>query len=248
MRARIRTRKASAVAIVALAGGGALAASGIAAPGGDQAAERKPVKLADATAIVEVNDTEGDAGLQFFLDGDPWSEMKVIDPGGRKVLDVDATGKLNNFGLTELFTETHEPPFTELSLEKFKKRYPEGAYRFRGTDVDGNPVKARAQLSHDIPDGPQIVAPTVDEVLAESNVVLNWSPGPQPAGVEIEGYRVIIERENPFRKLEAVVPASVTSMTVPAEFLDPGTEYLFELQTIEASGNLTFSELFFRTN
>jgi hypothetical protein len=248
MAARVPTRKASVAAALAVAGGGALAALAGAAPGGDPAADRKPVKLAEATAIVEVNDTEGDAGLQFFLDGDPWSEMRVIDPGGRKVLDVDTTGKLNNFGLTELFTETHEPPFTELSLERFKKRYPEGTYRFRGTDVDGNPVKATTRLSHDIPNGPQIAAPAANQELSENDVVLNWNPGPQPAGVEIEGYRVIIERENPFRKLEAVVPATVTSMTVPAEFLDPGTEYLFELQTIERSGNLTFSELFFRTS
>ena len=248
MEVRVPTRKAGGVATLAVVGVGGLAALAVAAPGGGPAAERKPVKLEDSTMIVEVNATEGDAGQQAFVDGDPWSEMRVIDPAGRTVIGVDASGKLNKFGLTELFTETHEPPFTELPLNRFKKRFPEGTYRFRGTDVEGRPVAGRARLSHDIPNGPQIVSPAKDQVVSENGLVLNWNPGPQPTGVEIEGYRVIIEREDPFRSLEAVVPASVTSMTVPAEFLDPGTEYLFELQTIEAGGNLTFSEHFFKTS
>jgi hypothetical protein len=32
--------------------------------------------------------------------------------------------------LTELFSESHEPVFSELSLRAFKKRFPEGTYTF----------------------------------------------------------------------------------------------------------------------
>jgi hypothetical protein len=42
----------------------------------------KAVRLADATMIVEVNATDGDAGLQVFLDGDPWRSMRISGPAG----------------------------------------------------------------------------------------------------------------------------------------------------------------------
>ena len=39
--------------------------------------------------------------------------------------------------------------------------------------------------------------------------------------------------------------ASVTIVTIPAEFLEPGTEYKLEVQAIEKSGNQTISEITF---
>ena len=35
----------------------------------------KPVEFADARLIVEINATDGDAGLQIFLDGEAWNTM-----------------------------------------------------------------------------------------------------------------------------------------------------------------------------
>ena len=43
------------------------------------------------------------------------------------------------------------------------------------------------------------------------------------------------------------LPASKTSVTVPAEFLAPGTEYAFEILAEEASGNKTITESDFET-
>jgi hypothetical protein len=40
----------------------------------------KPVRLAAATMIVEVDATAGDAGVQFFLDGEPWRSMAFSGP------------------------------------------------------------------------------------------------------------------------------------------------------------------------
>jgi hypothetical protein len=68
-------------------------------PGAHAAA--KSIRLDDATMILEVNSTDGDAGLQVFLDGEPWSEMAVFAPDGRKILAIDATGQLNRFGLSQ---------------------------------------------------------------------------------------------------------------------------------------------------
>lgn len=207
-----------------------------------------PVRLDEATAIVEVNATEGDAGIQFFVDGEPWSSMRVIGPRGEGVgelLRIDTQGRLEGHGLTELFMESSEPPFDELPLRRFKRRFPEGRYTFRGTTIEGRDVVGRAMLSHDIPNGPEITSPTEGVTVSRNNLVASWGPGNQPADVEIVAYRAIVEREDPLRVFSADLPASVTSVTIPSEFLESGTEYLFELQAIEASGNITFSEVHF---
>jgi hypothetical protein len=223
---------------------GAIAAATSNGSSGTKAAAR-PVRLADATMIIEVNSTDRDAGLQVFLDGEPWSRMAVFAPNGRKILDVDATGRLNRFGLTELFSESHEPEFSDVSLRKFKRRFPAGTYRFRGTTVEGKRLVGNARLSHDTPAGPEITSPAAGATVPEAEVVASWNRGRQPAGVDIVGYRAIVEREKPLRVFDADLPSSVTSVTIPSEFLEPDTEYKLEVQAIERSGNQTISELTF---
>ena len=198
--------------------------------------------------IIEVNATDGDAGLQVFLDGEPWSEMAVFSPGGRKILDVDATGRLNRFGLTELFSESHEPELSELPLRKFKQRFPAGRYRFRGRTVEGRPLVGSARFSHDTPAGPEITSPAAGATVPEADVVARWNRGRQPPGVDVVGYRAIVEREKPLRVFNADLPASVHSVSIPAEFLEPGTEYKLEVQAVERSGNQTISELAFKVS
>jgi hypothetical protein len=203
------------------------------------------VKLEDSTMIVEFNDTDDDIGIQPFADGDPWTRLAIFDPNGRKLLDVDPTGKLDRFGLTELFAETHEPELSELPLERFKKRFPAGTYRMRGETVEGQRLVGRAKLSHDIPNGPEIASPTEGQMVPENDAVASWSPGTQPDGVQIDAYQVIVEtdEEDP-RVFEADLPASVTSLKIPPEFLEPGP-YKIEVLAIEESGNQTISELLF---
>jgi hypothetical protein len=230
------------VAVAALIG---VAVAAKSAPNTGAKAAARAIRLDDATMIIEVNSTDRDAGLQVFLDGEPWSRMAVSAPDGRKVLDVDATGRLNRFGLTELFSESHEPEFTELSLRTFKKRFPEGTYTFAGRTVEGRKLVGKARLSHDTPNGPRITSPAAGGTVPETDVVARWTRGPQPAGVHIVGYRAIVERENPLRVFNADLPASMPSVTIPAEFLEPGIEYKLEVQAIEKSGNQTISEITF---
>ncbi len=98
-------------------------------------------------------------GLQFFLDGEPWRSMTISDPTGRVIVDVDAEGRLKDWGLTELFSESNEPPFDEVPLAEFKERFPEGIYKFVGTTIEGERLVGKARLSHDIPNGPEITSP-----------------------------------------------------------------------------------------
>jgi hypothetical protein len=234
------------VAIASLAA--VVSLSGIVAQGsstGPVRAASKTVRLADATMIVEVNATDGDAGLQVFLDGEPWSRMTVSAPGGQKLLAVNTKGDLQGHGLTELFSESSEPSFKELPLRKFKRLFPEGRYTLAGTTIEGKRLVGSAKLSHDFPDGPEITSPAEGSTVPSGSFVARWNPVPEPVGINIVGYRAIVEREDPLRVFSVDLPASVTSVTVPAEFVESNTKYKLEVQAIEASGNQTISEIEF---
>jgi hypothetical protein len=242
------TKRLRRPVIVLLAGSSLAAGIAVAVASSGPGARAKPLELEEATMIVEVNDTDGDAGIQVFLDGEPWRSMSVSSPDGEKILDVDGTGTLRRHGLTELFSESSEPTFKELPLKKFKRRFPEGRYSFAGRTIEGRRLVGDARLSHDIPDGPRITSPVPDSTVPRDGVVASWDPVPEAAGIEISGYRAIVEREDPLRVFNADLPASVTSVEVPPQFLEPGTDYKLEVQSIERSGNQTISEIEFRVS
>jgi hypothetical protein len=209
------------------------------------AAQPKPVAFADARVIIEVNDTDGDAGLQIFVDAEAWRQVAVFRPDGQQITDFRTAGPVNNYGLTELFSESSEPPFEVFPLEQFKALFPEGVYRFTGTTISGATLAGSATLSHDIPDGPDILFPEDGARIAREEAVVQWEAGSQPAGVEIVGYQVVVTRENPHRVFTVDLPASVNALTISPEFLESHTGYALEVLAIEASGNQTLTEIAF---
>lgn len=241
MRKRLTWIVVSLTALALVATGGS--ALGHQAAGGKAA---KAIPLAQSTLIVEVNATDGDAGLQVFLDGEPWRAMKITAPNGREIVDVAATGRLKGYGLTELFSESSEPPFSEFPLASFKELFPEGRYTFTGKTIEGRPLTGVARLSHDIPDGPEIVAPKQGATVARHGVVARWNAVSEQGGIDIVGYRAIVTREKPLRVLNVDLPASARKTTVPAEFLERGVEYKLEVQAVERSGNQTLTEIVFQ--
>ena len=60
--------------------------------------------------------------------------------------------------------------------------------------------------------------------------------------IEIVGYQVIVEQEEPLRVFSIDLPASVTSVMVPPEFFhQQDTLHKFEVLAIEASKNQTIT-------
>ena len=241
MTTRFRNQLIASIAVAVVLVAGVV----YAAPSSTDDPNSKKIPLSDASLIVEVNATDGDAGLQVFVDAEAWKEMQVFSPSGRKILDVLTRGRLRNYGLTELFSESSEPPFDEFPLRKFKKLFPEGNYRIVGTTIDGHRLAGRARLTHDIPDGPEIITPVDGDVVPPDGLVARWASVAGPAGIDIKGYRVIIEREDPLRVLSVDLPPSAASISVPPGFLEPGVEYKLEVAAIEASGNQTLTEISF---
>jgi len=216
---------------------------------GSAAPQVGTMKLADTAIFIEINDTDGDAGIQIFLDGEGWDSMRVFDPAGNKILDIRAEGSVGIQGITELFFESAEPSFEEQPLAELLALFPEGNYRFEGRTTDGVNLMGKARLTHALPAGPLIVLPIEDDDSVDpDNTVIEWQLVPDPPDSKIVGYEVIVERESPsLRVFSADVGPTTTRVTVSPEFLQPGTVYKVEVLAIETSGNQTISERQFET-
>ena len=224
----------------------------------------------EAEIRIEVNSTDGDAGLQIFLDGDPWKRAKVKGPNGRTVFSVSNHGKLKKLGSTELFMESNEPNFEEQSLSEILEFLPEGEYEFEGRTIDNEKLEGTATLTHDLPCGPEALSPVSldpeeDPVVdPEMPVMISWAPVVNKIDTESElgdcddtdlditiiGYEVVVENEStdPPEKFTIKLPADVLQVTLPPEFIIADSEYKFEILAIEESGNQTITESSFRTS
>ncbi len=218
------------------------------------AADGAVVQLKDARLKIELNATDGDAGVQVFIDADPWESMNIYDPQGKLVFRSVTRGSFGKQGGTELFLESAEPDFSELPLDEFLQRFPEGEYQFRGKGLEGERYVGTAVFTHNIPDGPKLVHPIEGSGPVDPNdTVLMWEPVGSANGSPIIGYQVLaVQLQSNFAAipkvaLDVIMPATASSVAVPPGFLLPGMEYEWEVLAIEASGNQTLSTAFFQT-
>ena len=204
------------------------------------------IPFSDAKIRIEFNSTDQDIGIQVFLDADAWGKIKILAPDG-KLFAVRGKGNLGGLGLTELFFESEEPELSELPLAAFLALFPAGEYKFSGKTVDGEKLESVAVLTHNIPDGPVITSPTPNQVVDPSNTVIEWQSVTTPAGIEIVGYQVILEQDDPLRTFSIDLPATANSLRIPSKFFADGALYKVEVLAIELSGNQTISEVPFST-
>jgi hypothetical protein len=221
-----------AAGAVAMAGGG-----GTATP-----AATKPLRFEQHDLYIEYNATDGDAGLQLGADAESWRRFKLVDTEGKLLIDIDASGRLRRpFGLSELFLEASEPPFTKVPFRTFKKRFPRGRYRFRGVASNGRRLVGSDRLSFVVPAAPKVTFPTKGALVDPDGFKVTWEPVTRPAGVKIVTYQVIVNQDD--RELSMYLPPSATSATIPGEFLEAGTKTEGELLAREKSGNQTITAL-----
>jgi hypothetical protein len=103
-----------------------------------RASARKSIRFEQHDLYIEFNATAGDAGLQLGADAESWRRFTLYDTQGKVLIHIGARGRLHDpFGLSELFLEASEPAFTDVPFNVFKRRFPEGTYRFRGVTSKG---------------------------------------------------------------------------------------------------------------
>jgi hypothetical protein len=198
-------------------------------------------QLEDAEIYIEINDTDGDAGIQVFIDGEGWDTMQMRGPNGLQ-FSVLAERSVGMQGITEFFFESAEPSFEEQSLEELLELFPEGIYKFKGTTTDGRRLKGRAELTHALPDAPVQIFPLEDDEVDPADAVFTWEEVDDPPGSEIEEYEVVVECEEPGSEMKVNVPSDITQITVPPEVLQGQEECKWEVLAVEESGNQTISE------
>lgn len=223
----------------------------------------KPVPLPElpfgiTSLIIEL--TDSDIELQAFVDGVEWENLQIFGPNESRIFNLGTQRNLPGLGgLSELFfasEPTHyleEEPEFDGTIEEFLARFPAGEYEFEGVTVNGGELEGEAVLTHVLPALPQIIAPLSDggdpPVVDPNDLVIEWRPVTTrfigDGLVEILEYQVILDQVDPLRgKIRRALinlPASVTVLRVPPEFLRPDSQYEFEVLAMEESGNSTIS-------
>ena len=248
------------VAVVALILGAAV--PGVWAQDDDDDDDDGPIVLDDSTIIIETNFTDGDAGIQIFLDGEAWSKIQIKDPNRKKIFDVKGKGKLKKFGLTELFLESEEPNYLEvgedaITLQEILDLFPEGDYEFKGKTVEKDEITGTATLSHVLPCAPDAMTLSpFREIVAVGAVPIDWEPVTtvvnNDTGTDciagapnVTTYQVIVENLDTEDEFSIFLPDTETLVTVPSEFIVDGTDYKYEVLAISANGNQTIVETWF---
>ena len=236
----------------------------VAAPNCWAEGEECEIPFDEANVFFELNDTDGDLGIHALIDGEPWKNLEIEDPRGREILDITVKGRLRRQGLTELFFESAEPSFDELSPRRFFRRFPEGEYEIEGTTLEGDELESTAVLTHVMPAPPDNImvngiaaAEDCDEdpiPLVSGPVIISWDPVTEShpeigesGAIEVVKYQLVVEREEPTLLIYSVdLPPDVTEFPVPEEFTALGEEFKFEILVREASGNQTAIESCFK--
>ncbi len=218
-----------------------------------------------ANVFFELNDTDGDLGIHALIDGEPWRKLEIYDPNEVRILVVRNFGRLGRQGLTELFFESAEPPFDELSPRRFFRRFPEGIYEVEGRTQDWTEMESEAVVTHIMPAPPGNITVAgqpaaencdADDLPVVSNpVIIDWDPvrtshptigktGP----IQIVNYQIVVEREEPTPLVFSMdLPPNRTRARVPWQLINLGEEFKFEILVREASGNQTAVESCFVT-
>jgi len=211
-----------------------------------------------AKLLIEHNATEERTGFQGFTDGSPWNQLTIRGPDGQLIFTVTPEGGLRNFGLTKLFFNSLEILSVEVPIADVLSSLPEGVYMLTGDMVNGDPSELSTTLTHKIPAGPILITPSDGSIIDQSNLIVSWGQVNEDingAAVTIVGYQVKLVKnevsqfpQSFARSLLSVhLPATVTSVTVPKEFIEGGAIYKYQVLAIEESGNQTISSAMFGT-
>jgi len=243
--------------------------AGIGQSNGDDDDEEEELEFEEAGLFFELNDTDGDLGLQGFVDGEAWKSLEIEGPEGRNeqvLMSIWLRNSLRRQGLTEFSFESDEPGFDELSPAQFFRRFPQGLYEIEGITLDGQEIEAEIRLSHVLAAPPATItvngmpqAPNCDsDELPEVSgpVTIDWSPvtrshptiGTPNVDVRVMQYQFVGEIERDGVPEEVVfsvdLPRWVTQYTLPREFtrLSTDGEVKYEIITKLSNGNLTAVE------
>ena len=195
-------------------------------------------ELEDARLYLEQNVTDGDMELVGLALGpdDGLRRLDVLDPHGKRVGGFEAAK--TTLGIREFLFESPEPA-SGLVLAA----YPEGTYTLEGTGMDGTKFVSEVELSHAMPAAPVVTSPVDgDRAVDLDTLVIAWEPVAEATHYVLEVDQELDELE---LELRVVLPASTTSFTPPAGWLQAGFEASTSVFSVGANGNVSATEVGF---
>jgi len=194
-------------------------------------ASAQSVAFTKSDIYFELNATDGDAGLHGILDGPAWKSARIKGPGGTfDVIRAQSNQDSPEFGMTELFFESNEPPLDERSFAELIALFPAGVYMFVGQTTANEPMRAVDTLTTAMP-CPAVVRPPR---LVSGDLAISWrlqrgsydpdtgvcSAGNAVTPIFIQAF---FELSNPItgesRKFAVDLPATARTVEVPEELL-----------------------------
>jgi len=203
-----------------------------------ESSSSKPFPL--ATVRFEQNATDRDVEVVFEVKGrnKGLAKLTVVSPDGRTVIDFTAPDA-STLGMRQFQFESPESG----DVESLKSAYPEGVYIFTGTTSSGDKLHGKSTLSHKLPATTSFLRPNPGAREVDSkNLNIAWKPVKN-----IAAYLIEIEQDDLDVKINAKLPGSVTTFTVPDGFLRPGMEYQLGIGAVTKEGNISFVETTFTT-
>ena len=234
--------------------------------------EEEELEFEEADLFFELNNTDGDLGLQGFVEGDAWKSLTIDGPGESDADEIELMkiwlrGGLRRQGLSEFFFESDEPGFDELTPAAFFRRFPQGVYDIEGITLENEEMESEVFLSHVLAGPPpgnikingqnapaNCDAPTLPVVTEP--VTLDWNPvtlshptiGRPGVPVTVHHYEVVGEIEREGVALDELVfsvilPRSRTKFEFPVDFTSLAAEEMkWELIIVLNNGNKTAVE------
>lgn len=192
----------------------------------------------------ELNHSHGDLGVQLLLlPGTDWKDLKIYFPNGKQMLELESSNALRTQGVSELFFESAEPPFEDVSKATVLRRFPEGKYKFFADTLKGLDLLGYATLSHKFPDPPEITNPigaedpprtTIDVVSNGLNVT--WNP---VNNIPMDSYEVIVMNQDDQQDFvtDWRVTKNTRSVFIDKSFFQHNKNYELEVLARAVNGN-----------
>lgn len=199
-----------------------------------------PVSFEVASVHFEQNVTDGDAEVVFEVNSgnDGLTRLTVVAPDGRTVIDFTAPDT-STLGIRSFCFESPEP----MDVKSLKSAYPEGVYTFAGETTAGEKLYSQSALNHMLPATVSFVHPRAGAPDVNiRDLEITWTPVKNP-----NAYLIEIEQDELDVKLKSKLPGDVVTLTVPDNFLLPGTTYKLSIGTVTSEGNISVVETTFTT-
>ena len=204
-----------------------------------EAAHWRCGQFSELDMTLERNATDGDTEVVIFAQGQDTGlkRLVVLAPDRRRVI-ANIAGDGRGVGLREFALESAEPP----DLSAVLRSFPQGSYFFFGITVENRCLIGTSPLTHVLAPATTLLAPGEDDIVPVEQVVLRWAPVPQAVRYIVELNNEDTGAENTFD----VFPPT-TSLAIPPQFLQAGSEYQFAVGVRASDGNVTFVETTFFT-